>query len=215
MFGSDEPPLTSRRNGLSLHDKIEEAFDNCEVTIVPFDTVASTPTEWKLIVLNPAILENVFKIERSAPDATVRYHRVWKWQDIDGRKLTFLNHNRPARRYLYMRYTLAWLHAEHNNWTGFKDKVPPGEVWASPNKPDGYLRKPILLDLAKMTGDRIPRDLIRAGAFEDPDSSSDVYDTVAGVRVAEVVQSHLDGERDYKKGEGSDESESEEEEEEE
>ena len=52
-----------------------------------------------------------------------------------------------------------------------------------------------------MTGDRLPQDLISAGAFEDPDTSSDVYDTIAGVRVAEVIQKYIDGERDCKKGE--------------
>lgn len=43
MFGSDEPPLKSRRNGLSLQSKIEEAFDNCWFTIVPLDFIATTP----------------------------------------------------------------------------------------------------------------------------------------------------------------------------
>ena len=198
MFGSDEAPLESKRNGLSLHEKIEEAFDNCWVTIVPLDTVACTPTEWKIIVLSPAIMNNMFLSESSSPfDKATE----WKWRDIDGRKLTFLNENRPARRFLYMRYTLAWLHAEDNKWEGFKEKVPPGEVWASPNKPDGYLRRSILLDLGKMTGDRLPQDLISAGTFEDPETSNAVSDAVAGIRMAEAFQSHLDGERDPKQGE--------------
>ena len=34
---------------------------------------------------------------------------------IDGRKLTsFLHDNRPGRRFLYRRYTLAWLDTEDN-----------------------------------------------------------------------------------------------------
>ena len=209
MFGSDEVPLTSRRNGLSLHNKIEEAFDNCWITIVPLDSVASTPTEWKVVILNPAIKDNVFWIDSPA---SFTKETTWRWRDIDGRKLTFLNDNRPAPRFLYMRYILAWLHAEDNKWVGFKEKVPPGEVWASPNKPDGYLRKSILLDLGKMTGDRLPKDLISAGTFENPDTSNAVYDTVAGIRVTEAVRRHLGGERDPKKGEDSDESEEEEDE---
>ena len=111
-----------------------------------------------------------------------------------------------------MRYILAWLHAEANNWAGFKEKVPPGEAWASPTKPDGYLRKSILLDLGNMTGDRLPPDMMNAGAFEDPDSSSAVYDTVASIRVTEAVQRHLGGERDFKQGEISESSEDEEDE---
>ena len=211
MFGSDEPSLTSRKNGLSLHKTIEEAFENCWVTIVPLDSVASTPTEWKVVLLNPAIKDTVFWIDSPPPFTK---ETTWRWRDIDGRKLTFLNDNRPARRFLYMRYILAWLHAEDNKWAGFKEKVPPGEVWASPNKPDGYLRKSILLDLGKMTGDRLPQDLISAGAFEDVDTSNAVYDTVAGIRVTEAVRRHLGGERDPKQGEDSDESEEEEDEDE-
>ena len=192
MFGSDEPPLTSRRNGLSLQTKIEEAFDNCWIIIVPVDSVESTPIVWKVVLLNTAERDNtfftdVFKITDRA---------LWRWRDIDGRKLSFRNDSRPARRFLYMRYALAWLHAEDKSWPGFKEKVPPGEIWASLNKPDGYLRKSILLQLGKKTGDRLPKDLISAGVFEDPDTSSTVHDEVAGIRISEHVQGHLDGVRD-------------------
>ena len=49
MFGSDEPPLSSKRNGLSVQAKIEECFDNCWIVIVPVDSVASTPTQWQVV----------------------------------------------------------------------------------------------------------------------------------------------------------------------
>ena len=199
IFGSDEPPLTSKRNGLSFQKKIEEAFDNCWIVIVPVDSVEYTPTVWKIVLLNTAERDNVFFSDIFK--ATDR--KFWRWRDIDGRELSFRNDNRPARRFLYMRYALAWLHAEDKSWPGFKEKVPPGGVWASPNKPDGYLRKSILLELGKKTGDRLPKDLINAGIFEDPDTSSIVYDEVAGIRVIEHVQGHLDGVRDIKEDEES------------
>ncbi|KAI4234177.1 MAG: hypothetical protein L6R40_006836 [Gallowayella cf. fulva] len=148
LFGSDEPPLTSKRNGLSLQTKIEEAFEKCWVVIVPDDTTESIPTNWKLRVLNPAILnESFFTDLHGSTDK-----RLWRFSDIDNRRLTFPNDNRPARRFLYLRYTLAWLHADAKGWEDFNEKVPPGTVWASPNKPDGYLRKSILLELGKRTG---------------------------------------------------------------
>ena len=211
MFGSDESLLTSRRNGLSLLAKIEEAFDNCWVVIVPLDSVASIPTEWKIVLLNTAIKDDVFFEDRHRDTD----RRLWKWCDIDGRKLTFLNDNRPARRFLYMRYILAWLHAEDNEWAGFKEKLPPGQVWASPNKPDGYLRKSILLELGRRAGDRLPQDLMSAGTFEDPGTSNVIYDAIAAIRVTETVQRHLDGERDPKEGTEEEDDEEEEEEEEE
>lgn len=70
-------------------------------------------------------------------------------------------------------------------------KFPSGVVWASSNKPDGHLRISILLDLGKSTGDKLPK-----GAFDDPDISNPIHDEVAGIKVAEHVQSHLDGMRD-------------------
>ena len=135
--------------------------------------------------------------------------KVWKFKDIDGRKLRFYNGNRPARRYLYLRYALAWLHADDNKWPGFKEKVPAGKVWASTNKPDGYMRKSILVELAKRTGDKLPQDLIGPGIFEDPDSRSLVSDVVAAIRVSTLVQAHLAGEKDPKFDEFADDDEEE------
>lgn len=151
----------------------------------------------KVVLLNTAEKDNTFF--RDMFKANDR--ELWRWRDIDGRKLSFRNNNRPARRFLYLRYTLAWLHAEDKSWPGFKEKAPPGEVWASPNKPDGYLRKSILLELGKKTRDGLPKDLINADVFEDPDTSSIVHDEVAGIRVTDHVLDHLDGARDAKKDE--------------
>ena len=128
---------------------------------------------------------------------------LWGWRETDGRKLSFRNDNRPARRFLYLRYALAWLHAEDKSWPDFKEKVPPGEVWATSNKSDGYLRKSVLLELVKKTGDRLPKDLVSAGIFEDPYTSCIVHDEVAGIKVTELVQGHVDGVRDTKKDEES------------
>ncbi|KAL8912926.1 MAG: hypothetical protein Q9172_007394 [Xanthocarpia lactea] len=194
IFGSDESPLTSKRNGLSLQTKIEQAFDDCWVTVVPSTTVETTPTKWKLVVLNAAIMDNIFFTDYFS----ITPQRLWRWKDIHNRELSFLNNNRPARRFLYLRYTLAWLHANDKNWPGFKEIVPPGTVWASPNKPDGYLRKSILVEIGRRTGDKLPNDLIEAGAFEDLDSSSKVADEVACIRVTEKIEDHLSGDRDPK-----------------
>lgn len=60
MFGSDEPPLMSKRKGLSLQTKIEEAFDNCWVVVVPVDSVESNPVGWKVVLLNTAQKDKMF-----------------------------------------------------------------------------------------------------------------------------------------------------------
>lgn len=196
IFGSDEHALTSKRNGLSLQTKIEEAFDNSWVVIVPAESVKATPTQWKIILLNTAVKDDIFFKDWSK----LTGQDTWRWRDIDGRRLKFRNNNRPARRFLYMRYILAWLHAKDQGWPNFQSKVPPGEIWAaSPNKPQAYLRKSILLEMmGKRAGDTLPKDLIAAGVFEDSSTSSAVHDQVAGMTLADHVHDHLKGKRDSK-----------------
>ena len=201
IFGSDEHALTSKRNGLSLQTKIEEAFDNSWVVIVPAESVEATPTQWKIVLLNTAVKNDTFFndwLHATGQD-------TWRWRDIDGRRLQFCNDNRPARRFLYMRYVLAWFHAKDQGWPNFQSKVPPGEIWASPNKPQGYLRKSILLEMGKRAGDTLPKDLIDAGVFEDSSTSSAVHDQVAGMTIADHVHDHLKGMRDSKDEESGEE----------
>lgn len=193
MFGTgEESPLTSKRNGLSLQKTLEKAFDSCEIAIVPDGTVEATPTNWKVVVLNPAILNDTFFRDTSEKSE----HYLWRYSHIDGRRLHFLNENRPARRYLYLRYTLAWMHAHEKGWAGYQNKFPPGIVWTSPNKSEGYLRKSILLSLGRRIGDKLPKDLLNAGGFDDPDTSSRVTDELSALRVRRNMESHLDGARD-------------------
>ena len=54
-----------------------------------------------------------------------------------------------------------------------------------------HLRISILLDLGQLTGDRLPQDLIKAGAFEESETNNVVYGIIAGIRVTETVQGHL------------------------
>lgn len=93
-------------------------------------------------------------------------------KELHGRVLTFIGAvdqpvvNRRARRYLYFRYCLAVIHALQRARS--RDKFPLGEIWATPSKPCGYLRKSCLRYLAMCIGDQgLPSDLIGAGAFED------------------------------------------------
>lgn len=49
--------------------------------------------------------------------------------------------------------------------------------------------------------------MISVGTFEDPETSSPVYDEVAGIRFVRNVQDHLDGARDPKYDEDENENE--------
>jgi hypothetical protein len=88
------------------------------------------------------------------------------FQDLDGQELSFLNDNRPARRYLYFRYIISYLTARkegNEEWTG--DLEIRGTLWASPGK---YLRKSLLRVLAKEVSDTVlPESLTEQTTFEE------------------------------------------------
>ena len=83
--------------------------------------------------------------------------------------------------------------------------MPQGKVWASPDKPAGYLRKSILRVLAKRVGDELPADLMEAGEFEDADSASRVRDQVGQVALPMLVKNYVEGERVEDEDENGDE----------
>jgi hypothetical protein len=52
---------------------------------------------------------------------------------------------------------------------GYREKAPPGVIWANPNKPEGYLGKSVLRSLARKVhdGNILLEELIEAGGFVD------------------------------------------------
>ena len=131
MFGSDEPALMSKRNGLSLQSKIEEAFDNSWLVIVPAESIDVTPTQWKVVLLNTAVKDDMFYNDRRFRNTG---QDLWRWRDIDGKTLQFCNDNRPARRFLYMRYLLAWLRAERSRLAKFQEQSPSRRSLGNPRQ---------------------------------------------------------------------------------
>ncbi|KAL9607825.1 MAG: hypothetical protein Q9167_007298 [Letrouitia subvulpina] len=170
------------------------------------------PWSWDYKTLDYAFVNNVV-CKYGPPFGSKEV--VWRWSDLDGRQLTFLNNNRPARRFLYLRHALALICAKENQWADYQQKVPPGEVWASPAKNEGYLRTSILLDLAKRVGDTLPSDLVAVGGFEDPSTSTPIADVCAREGLAEDMADYVEADDKKEETEGSKEEDSEEESEEE
>ncbi len=80
---------------------------------------------------------------------------------------------------------MALMHAEYEGWEGYREKVPPGRIWASPNKPEGYLRKSVLRGLARKIHDEdiLSEELVESGGFEDTDPPTG---TKAADQIAEL-----------------------------
>ena len=188
MFGADDAALHSCRNGLFLNRVIEKGWDNGWVAIVPDETVDRTPTEWKIILLNESVRNDMVHKNKEG--------KITRYGDFDGQRLKFLNDNRPARRYLYFRYVMAYLHAAKSKYPNFREKVPSGTMWASPGKPDGYLRKSVLRALAQRVGDTaLPQDLLAAGTFVDtePESGRPIEDQKAVIELSARIREKEDG----------------------
>lgn len=63
---------------------------------------------------------------------------------------------------------MAYIHAEKEGYERFKEKVPSGAPWTSPDKPNGYLRSSVSRSLTRKFGDDgLPQDLVDAGSFQD------------------------------------------------
>lgn len=71
LFGTDDAALESERNGLILQRSIEKAFDNGWIVIVPDGSVETTPTEWKMIVLNDQIANDT---------VYTKPNKFWRWK---------------------------------------------------------------------------------------------------------------------------------------
>lgn len=141
LFGEQESsPLAIGSNGPVMHQSIEQAFDDGVFAIVPDSPLDAETIEYRIVLLDPAYT-----------NGKVVWEGPWKRKDVDGKRLTFQNPRgdavtaRPARRFLYLRYCLAIMYALERN---FSRKLPPGEIWASLNKPCGYVRKSTLRLLA-------------------------------------------------------------------
>jgi hypothetical protein len=60
--------------------------------------------------------------------------------NIDGRPLLFVNDNRPAHRYLYLRNIMSVMRAERAGWN-YSPKPAPLKIWTSLDNPDAYSRR--------------------------------------------------------------------------
>lgn len=91
---------------------------------------------------------------------------------------------------------MAWIHASRKGYKDFKVKLPPGRIWASPDKSDGYLRKSVLRLLARKVGDEdLPEEMLEGGTFEDtlPATGNAVRDEVTGIYTVLRLRDHLSG----------------------
>ncbi|MCJ1464996.1 hypothetical protein MMC07_003611 [Pseudocyphellaria aurata] len=165
MFGADSMDLSDPRNGLLVHRNIEEALDRGTAVIVPVPAKGSSRSEWKLLLTEESLRNQVAavtSIVASYPSPPYR------WKDLDGTTLEFLNDNRPARRFLYFKYVMTYLMAKDLGNTKWVDRYPSqGTMWCTPGP---YLRRSMLTSLARQVSDHfLPEALYKDNTFDHAD----------------------------------------------
>lgn len=173
LFGVGDAVLSDPRNGVVFHDhfssirltvliigillhkNIEMSLDAGNVVVVPIPTEADKTTKWRLLLTNPKManltvfdglkwkVSQITQIFGSGVDNIT--------QELDGKELTFLNQNRPAKRYLYFRYIITFLNLKDQGGeeaTVWTSQAPDtgGAMWATPGP---YLRNSMLRVLAR------------------------------------------------------------------
>jgi hypothetical protein len=91
-------------------------------------------------------------------------------QDLDKKELTFVGDNRPARRYLFFRFVISYLHARISGNDTVSGKVNRNDFWPTM---DRYLHRSTLVTLARcVSGIELPPSLLERNTFE-PDGELD------------------------------------------
>lgn len=145
--------------GITLLGKIEAALDSGNIVFVPDKPAIGEDIVWRCVLLN----------QDNAPH---EYMKPGKWGELDGKELVFLTPNRPARRYLYLRYVITILHWKREGKMDCIEQVLNrtsirGYLWATPGR---YLRESMLTMLARKVSDHFsPEAFYGQATFEEAD----------------------------------------------
>ncbi|RMJ23805.1 hypothetical protein PHISP_05326 [Aspergillus sp. HF37] len=156
LFGVGEVVLSDPRNGITLLSTIEEALDSGTIVIVPVPRSDDNEvTKWKCILVDESRKKHLYDSHGDM---------VKRWEELDGKDLMFCSDNRPARRYLYFRYVITYLHAKRDGNKGWVNKVDNRSVfWASPGP---WLEKSTLLSIGRnISGFELPPSVYEGNTF--------------------------------------------------
>lgn len=170
-------------------------MDNGEIVFVPDKPAPGVDIVWRCVVINKS------KGPEEVTDNT-------RFRDIDGKELMFLNSNRPARRYLYLRYVITCIHQKRIGNSDMLEQAlrrtdVRGYIWATPGP---YLRKSMLISLAREVSDRfLPEAFYDTSTFADADGcpgrSAEAEDDLAmGLDV--MVRDAFEEARDTRRADG-------------
>ncbi|KAH8802856.1 hypothetical protein F5884DRAFT_756171 [Xylogone sp. PMI_703] len=167
LFGVRESVLSEPRNGITLRSVIEGGLDEGWIVLVPDKPKEGKETVWRCVLVDES-------------KASHMIHPGTRWKNIDGKELKFPTPNRPARRYLYLRYVITLLQQQKLGNTKWLDRIQSkaisGLLW------DLTREKSMLLALARRVSDHYLPEVFYESTFtaaegcpeESPDIDTDL-----------------------------------------
>ncbi|KAI9369358.1 hypothetical protein BJX61DRAFT_536488 [Aspergillus egyptiacus] len=162
LFGAGEAVLSDCRNGITLAATLERRLDEGTIAIVPSPGAITVPTRWMCVLLDETKAKETVWAGPYTPGGPKR--TIVRLEDIDKKELRFLGDHRPARRYLFFRFVISYLHAKASGNTVVSEKVNRKDFWPTIGR---YLHKSTLVTLARcVSGTELPPSLVEGKTFE-------------------------------------------------
>ncbi|KAK0113784.1 hypothetical protein ONS95_014034 [Cadophora gregata] len=140
----DDKILGDCRNGIPMHNKLENALDNGKIVFVPIDMASEgTIMRYKLVLTDKSLSNK--EVLGPQPFGKIGV----KWSEIDGKELNFLNEHRPAQRFLFFRFVTTLFHCKEEGlsleWLKDIATQTKNKLWCTPGP---YLRQSMLKVMA-------------------------------------------------------------------
>lgn len=143
-------------NCLILHPFAKRAFDAGNFVVVPVDSTEKPIRRWKVRLVNSA-----------ARSMDIGTHKLF---ELDDKELEFKTSFRPAARFFYYHFVLTLLRNRRYRQPGWEtswEELRTKQPWATPGP---YLRKSMLLALARQADDVAESDVetlfVEPGTFD-------------------------------------------------
>lgn len=155
---SEEEDMWSVRNCLPMSKELELGMDKGYFVLVPVGGTRTT-----------AVTNYQYRLVDESVRKTCIARGKTTWGDFDNRVLLFKNDNRPAGRYLYLRFVLTILSAREMKWKGWNDtwKFQTGTVWGTPSR---WIRKSFLKQIAASISDYSLPEELEEGTFGEDEA---------------------------------------------
>ncbi|KAF7929811.1 uncharacterized protein EAE97_009408 [Botrytis byssoidea] len=144
IFGEESMgEMYSPRNGLMLESQVEKHFDHLQLAIVP---CKDDSNDFELRVIDKGLCKMIHVESRCS------------FGDMHGKKLKFLNANRPRERYLYFHWMICMALASSkpiNQERVKNERERHQKFWGTPGR---WVREEMIRGLIKHTGHDLPVD---------------------------------------------------------